>query len=121
MENRDPTDAERLAHPLLARVDRARGSPAARVSMELPIARGVVGALTVNGVAPVQLPTLGGSMPFAEFSHTLKLPTVGVSLVNHDNNQHGPNENIRLRNLFEGVELLAAIMTMPVPGAAVVP
>ena len=121
VENRDPTDAERLAHPLLARVDRARGTPAARVSMELPIARGVVGALTVNGVAPVQLPTLGGSMPFAEFSHTLKLPTVGVSLVNHDNNQHGPNENIRLRNLFEGVELLAAIMTMPAPGAAVVP
>ncbi len=121
VENRDPTDAERLTHPLLVRIDRARGTPAARVSMELPIARGVAGALSMNGLAPVQLPTLGGSMPFAEFSVTLKLPTVGVSLVNHDNNQHGPNENIRLRNLFEGVEILSAIMTMPKPGGVVVP
>ena len=39
----------------------------------------------------------------------------GVSLVNHDNNQHGPDENLRLRNLWEGIDLLAAIMTMPRP------
>ena len=89
--------------------------------MDMPLARGVAAALTRNGVAPVQLPTLGGSMPFAEFSETLRLPTVGVSLVNHDNNQHGPNENLRLRNLFEGVELLAAIMTMAKTAAAPVP
>ena len=119
--DRDPTDEERLAHALLARIDRGRGTAAARVSMDMPLARGVVAALTRNGVPPVQLPTLGGSMPFAEFSQTLGLPTVGVSLVNHDNNQHGPNENIRLRNLFEGVEILAAIMTMPKTAAAPVP
>ncbi|MES3034391.1 MAG: M20/M25/M40 family metallo-hydrolase [Gemmatimonadota bacterium] len=119
--DRDPTDAERRAHRLLARIDRGRGTAAARVSMDMPLARGVVAALTRDGVAPVQLPTLGGSMPFAEFSETLKLPTVGVSLVNHDNNQHGPDENIRLRNLFEGVELLAAIMTMPKTNAPPLP
>jgi acetylornithine deacetylase/succinyl-diaminopimelate desuccinylase-like protein len=113
VENRAPTDAERLAHPLLARVDRERGSTAPRTSMDEPMTRGVVAALTRNGVAPVQLPTLGGSMPYGAFSEDLKLPTVGVSLVNHDNNQHGPNENLKLRNLFEGVELLAAILTMP--------
>lgn len=121
VENRDPTDAERLAHPRLVRIDRGRGNAAARVSMEMPLARGVAAALTRNGQAPVQLPTLGGSMPFAEFSETLRLPTVGVSLVNHDNNQHGPDENIRLRNLFEGVEILAAIMTMPKPATRPLP
>lgn len=120
VENRAPTDAERLAHPLLARVDRGRGSTAPRTSMDEPMARSVVAALTRNGVAPVQLPTLGGSMPYGAFSEQLKLPTVGVSLVNHDNNQHGPNENLKLRNLFEGVELLAAILTMP-RGALPVP
>ena len=121
VENREPTDEERLAHPLLARVTRGGGNAAARVSMELPMARGVVGALTRNGVPPVQLPTLGGSMPFDEFSDVLKLPTVGVSLVNHDNTQHGPDENLRLRNLWEGVELLAAILTMPRPAGTTVP
>ena len=113
VEKRDPTDAERLVHPLLARVDRGAGNAASRVSMDEPLVSRVVMALTRNGVAPVQLPTLGGSMPFGAFSETLKLPTIGVSLVNHDNNQHGPNENLKLRNLWEGVEMLAAIMTMP--------
>lgn len=111
--NRDPTDEERLAHPLLARVDARGGSRATRVSMEEPLARAVAEALTRGAVRPVQLPTLGGSMPFGEFSEGLKLPTVGVSLVNHDNNQHGPDENLRLRNLWEGIDLLASILTMP--------
>ncbi len=42
------------------------------------------------------------------------MPTVGLSLVNHDNNQHGPDENLRIQNLWEGIEIMATIMTMPV-------
>jgi acetylornithine deacetylase/succinyl-diaminopimelate desuccinylase-like protein len=102
--NRDPSDEERRAHPLLARVDARGGNRATRVSMD---ERG--------SITPVQLPTLGGSMPFGEFSEGLKLPTVGVSLVNHDNNQHGFDENLKLRNLWEGIDLLASIITMPRP------
>jgi acetylornithine deacetylase/succinyl-diaminopimelate desuccinylase-like protein len=111
--NRAPTDEERLAHPRLARVDARGGSRATRVTMDEPLAQAVAAALTRGAITPVQLPTLGGSMPFGEFSEGLKLPTVGVSLVNHDNNQHGFDENLRLRNLWEGIDLLASIMTMP--------
>jgi len=111
--NRAPTDEERLAHPLLARIDARGGSRATRVTMDEPLAQSVAKALTRGTIKPVQLPTLGGSMPFGEFSEGLKLPTVGVSLVNHDNNQHGPDENLRLRNLWEGIDLLASILTMP--------
>ena len=119
--NREPTDEERLAHALLARVERRGGNAASRVSMEDPMAQGVIAALTKDGVPPVQLPTLGGSMPFGEFSVTLKMPTVGVSIVNHDNNQHGPDENLRLRDLWDGIEMLAAILTMPRPRVVTVP
>ena len=113
--NRDPTDEERRAHPLLARVDARGGSRATRVSMDEPLAQAVARALTRGTVTPVQLPTLGGSMPFGEFSEGLKLATVGVSLVNHDNNQHGFDENLKLRNLWEGIDFLASILTMPRP------
>ena len=113
VENREPSDEERLAHPLLARVDSRGGSRATRVSMEDPMALEVAAVLTRNGVPPVRLPTLGGSMPFGELSEGVGMPTVGVSLVNHDNNQHGPDENLRLQNLWEGIEILAGIMTMP--------
>jgi acetylornithine deacetylase/succinyl-diaminopimelate desuccinylase-like protein len=72
-----------------------------------------VKALTMRGVPPVRLPTLGGGLPFGTFSDFYKMPTVGVSIVNFDNNQHGPDENLRLQNLWEGIEMLAALMTMP--------
>ena len=113
--NRDPTDEERLAHPLLAQVNARGGSRATRVSMDEPLAQAVAAALTRGTATPVQLPTLGGSMPFGQFSEGLKLPTVGISLVNHDNNQHGFDENLRLRNLFESIDLLASVITMPRP------
>lgn len=109
---RDPSDEERRAHRLIARVDPRRGSAASRVSMDDPKAQAVVRALTFNGVPPVQLPTLGGGLPFGTFSDQYAMPTVGVSLVNFDNNQHGPDENLRLQNLWEGIEMLAALMTL---------
>jgi acetylornithine deacetylase/succinyl-diaminopimelate desuccinylase-like protein len=110
VEGRDPTDAERVTHPLLARVDLRGGSAAPRVSMDDPMTRAVVNAIGSGGRDLVRLPTLGGSMPFATFSE--RMPTVGFSMVNHDNNQHGPDENLRLRNLWEGIELMAAVLTM---------
>lgn len=113
VSGREPTDEERRTHRLIARVDPRRGSPASRVSMDDPKAQAVVKALTMRGVPPVQLPTLGGSMPFGTFSDEYAMPTVGVSIVNYDNNQHGPDENLRLRNLWEGIEMLAALMTLP--------
>ena len=110
VEGRDPSDEERLTHPLIARIDARGGSSAPRVSMDDPMARAVVAALTREGRQLVRLPTLGGSMPFSTFSE--RMPTVGFSMVNHDNNQHGPDENLRLGNLWEGIEMMAAIMTM---------
>lgn len=111
--DRDPTDEERLDHPRIARVDRRRGgNPASRTSMDEPMARAVVAALSKGPAAPVLLPTLGGSMPFGVFSGDLGLPTVGISIVNFDNNQHGPDENLRIGNLWEGIEMLAQVLTM---------
>ena len=110
VEGREPTDLERMSHGLIARVDLRGGSTAPRVPLDAPMAQMVVTALTAAGWPPVRLPTLGGSMPFATFSS--RMPTVGLSLVNHDNNQHGPDENLRLQNLWEGIEIMASIMTM---------
>lgn len=113
ISGREPSDDERRQHALIARVDARRGSAASRVSMDDPKAQAVVKALTMRGVPPVQLPTLGGSLPFGTFSDQYQMPTVGVSIVNFDNNQHGPDENLRLQNLWEGIEMLASLMTMP--------
>ena len=35
-----------------------------------------------------------------------------VGLANYDNNQHAENENIRLQNLWDGIETWAAVLMM---------
>jgi acetylornithine deacetylase/succinyl-diaminopimelate desuccinylase-like protein len=110
----DPDAATRAAHPLIAKVARIGGYPAGRTAMDTPITRTITQAIAnAAGGRIVRLPTLGGSAPFYLFSDLLKVPTIGVSLVNFDNNQHGPNENLRIQNLWDGIETMAAILTMP--------
>jgi acetylornithine deacetylase/succinyl-diaminopimelate desuccinylase-like protein len=111
---RDPTDEERLSHPLLARVVVAPGGyNAERTPMDLPVARAVVEAVRTTSAEPVVLmPTLGGSLPLVLIRETLGAPTVTVPVANYDNNQHAENENLRLQNLWDGIETYAALMTM---------
>jgi acetylornithine deacetylase/succinyl-diaminopimelate desuccinylase-like protein len=112
--DREPTDAERLAHPLVARVRVAPGGyNAERTPMDLPVSRAVVDAVRTTSTQPVVLmPTLGGSLPLSLIRETLGAPTITVPVANYDNNQHAENENIRLQNLWDGIETYAALMTM---------
>jgi acetylornithine deacetylase/succinyl-diaminopimelate desuccinylase-like protein len=34
-----------------------------------------------------------------------------VPLANYDNNQHAANENLRLENLWEGIDIYAELLT----------
>jgi acetylornithine deacetylase/succinyl-diaminopimelate desuccinylase-like protein len=109
----EPDAATRTAHPMLARVTRIGGYPAGRTSMETPLAATVVRALSdAAGGRLVRLPTSGGSTPFYLFADVLGVPTFGLSIVNFDNNQHGPNENLRIGNLWEGIDSMAALLTL---------
>lgn len=107
-----PDDATRLAHPRLLRVEWGSGYPSSRISMDLPVSRAVVKVLSnATGAPVVRLPTLGGSIPNYLFADILKTPVIGVPIANHDNNQHAANENLRIQNLWDGIEMFAALMT----------
>jgi acetylornithine deacetylase/succinyl-diaminopimelate desuccinylase-like protein len=108
----DPDEAARLKHPKIAKVVRDGGYNPVRTSMDLPIAKKIVAAVEkVRGPA-VKIPTLGGSVPLYVFEEVLNAAMVGVPIANHDNNQHSSNENIRLQNLWDGIEVMAALLTM---------
>jgi acetylornithine deacetylase/succinyl-diaminopimelate desuccinylase-like protein len=113
VEGREPTAEERRAHPLVARVNRRGGYNAERTPMDSPFGRAVLAAVqSVSADRVVALPTLGGSLPLSIFRETIGATTVTVPVANYDNNQHAEDENIRLRNLWEGVEIMAAVMTL---------
>jgi acetylornithine deacetylase/succinyl-diaminopimelate desuccinylase-like protein len=61
----------------------------------------------------VRLPSLGGSLPLYLFDELGDAPVVIVPIANHDDNQHAPDENLRLANLEYGIDLMAALLTMP--------
>lgn len=111
---RDPTDEERQKHPLIAKFIHVPGSyNAQRTPMDLPVSIAVVNAVQATISDPViRMPSLGGSLPLSIISETLGVPTITVPIANHDNNQHAENENIRIQNLWDGIETFASLMTM---------
>ena len=110
----NPTDEERMTHPKIIKIFRDTDSyNAQRTSMDLPIAKQVIEAVKTTTRDQVVLqPTLGGSLPLFLFEKYLNARTITVPIANHDNNQHAENENIRLKNLFDGIETMASIMMM---------
>ena len=50
------------------------------------------------------------TIPIAPIVETLGIPAATVPTVNIDNNQHSPNENLRLGNFLEGIAILVAVL-----------
>ncbi|TMI95131.1 MAG: M20/M25/M40 family metallo-hydrolase [Bacteroidetes bacterium] len=109
----EPTDEERSSHPKIVQVKRGMGDNAERTSMDWPGAKSVVAAVQQTTKDRVlQVPTLGGSLPLEDFVKVLNAKFLIIPIANYDNNQHAENENIKLRNFWEGIDMMAAIMLM---------
>lgn len=110
----EPTDEERRRAAKLVRVTRDSGAyNAQRTAFSEPLVQKVLAAVQSTAAGPVVVqPTMGGSLPLYLFGQHLQARTITVPIANHDNNQHAENENIRLKNLWEGIETMAALMQM---------
>jgi acetylornithine deacetylase/succinyl-diaminopimelate desuccinylase-like protein len=107
--DREPTMDERAKYPRIAEVTRDKGYPATRTAMDLPISQALMRVVDAAGQPAVKIPLIGGSAPMYVFER-LGLPVIGVPIVNFDDNQHSPNENLRIGNLWTGMEIYAAIL-----------
>ncbi len=107
----NPDAAARHGNARLAKVVWGSGYPASRTPMDLPASRALVRVVEEAVGGPiVALPMLGGSIPMYVFREKLGASTIGVPIANHDNNQHASNENLRLQNLWDGIEIYAGIL-----------
>ena len=106
-----PDIETRRQHARVIKVSWGQGYKAARTAMDDPAVRPVITAMEQTlGTSVIKMPLLGGSIPMYLFTDVLKTPVVGLPIVNHDNNQHGANENLRLQNLWDGIEIFAGIL-----------
>jgi acetylornithine deacetylase/succinyl-diaminopimelate desuccinylase-like protein len=109
----EPTREERLTHAKVARIQADDGSNALRTPMDLPVAIDVVNAVESARGKVILLPTSGGTVPLDIMERAAETRTITIPIANHDNNQHAANENLRLQNLWDGVETMAALIDMP--------
>ncbi len=111
--DQEPSATERMAHPKVASVIlHEAGYNAVRTSMDLPISQEVIRAVESARGKVVKWPTMGGSVPLEKIENALGTKTITIPMANHDNSQHSFNENIRIRNLWDGIELMAALISM---------
>ncbi len=107
----DPDSATRRAHPRIIKVTGDGGYPAISTALDLPVSRAVIRAAEAALGEPVVVePPLGGSLPLYQFKEVLGATLIMVPIVNHDNNQHAENENLRIKNLWDGIELYAGLL-----------
>lgn len=110
--DRKPTDAERLAHDKIATFLSNKGVNAFRTSLQAPFAQKLRASLAQSfGQEPVSIRTMGGTVPIIPAINELNIPALIVPMVNMDNNQHSPNENIRIANIRQGIKICTTLLT----------
>ncbi|MDQ6912787.1 MAG: M20/M25/M40 family metallo-hydrolase [Verrucomicrobiota bacterium] len=106
-----PDAAARTANPKIVKVEWGSGYPASRTPLDQPFSRELASIMTAAGHDPVRLPTAGGSLPMDVFQQGNNVPVIAFPIANHDDNQHAANENLRLQNLWDGIEVFAAFFS----------
>jgi acetylornithine deacetylase/succinyl-diaminopimelate desuccinylase-like protein len=108
----EPSADVRRAHAQVVRLSFKPAVAASRTKMDLPIAQEVARVVEAARGDIVRLPTMGGQVPLTPIERALRTTTIVIPMGNHDNNQHSFDENLRLQNLWDGVELMAALISM---------
>lgn len=108
-----PTEAERKTYDKLISFSYRLGSKPFRTGLDSSIGDWL-GKVMDRVFGPdnyVKLRATGGSQPIAPFITTLGIPAVSIRIPNPDNSIHAPNENLRLGNFLEGIQMSLGILT----------
>lgn len=107
----EPGDQARSQHQKLASVTYLGGAAALQTPLTSPVGAWVKSSMEHRGnQSPIEIPIMGGTVPTEGIAEGLGIPVVLLPLVNRDNNQHAPNENLRIGNYFEGSAILKSLL-----------
>lgn len=108
----DPTEKERLTKSNIVKFTAGKATLPFRTPINSQAGQWVINAMEKGlGKQPIKVRIMGGTVPISPFINALKIPAVIVPLVNADNNQHSPNENLKIGNITNGIQTFLALMT----------
>ena len=110
----EPSAAERIRYPKIIRMEEGSVTDAFRTPLDDPYGMFLEAILKETFDADVvQIRIMGGTVPIAPFINALEIPAFIVPMVNPDNNQHSPNENLEIGKLAYGIQLFAQLLSTP--------
>jgi acetylornithine deacetylase/succinyl-diaminopimelate desuccinylase-like protein len=110
--DRDPTNEERQEYSKIVKfIASSRVVNSFRTSPDSDFGKKIRTNLEKKfGFDPIVIRLMGGTVPIVPLIKELNVPTLIVPMVNMDNNQHSPNENIRIGNIRQGIKTCLAIL-----------
>lgn len=109
-----PTMQERLEHEKILTFEDTPVTNPFRTDMSIPFVSWLERTLNPNNDQElVKIRIMGGTVPIAAFINELDIPALIVPLVNPDNNQHSPNENLKVKNIRYGIDTFYKLLSTP--------
>lgn len=110
--NHIPSKEERMAHDKIITVTEGSVTDAFRTNLDNSYGKFLVETLRTSFEKDVvRIRIMGGTVPIAPFINELKIPAFIVPMVNADNNQHSPNENLKIGQLDYGIRAFYSIIS----------
>ena len=107
-----PTKEQRMVHDRIITITEGSVTNAFRTDLNNPYGEFLVKVLKDTfGEDVVQIRIMGGTVPIAPFINELQIPALIVPMVNADNNQHSPNENLKIGQIAYGIKAFYAILS----------
>ncbi len=111
---KDPTAEERAAHNKILKFESRGVTKPFRTDIDSPFSNWLQSVMkNTHGDELVRIRIMGGTVPISPFINELNIPAILVPMVNADNNQHSPNENIKVGMIEYGMKTFYGILTTP--------
>lgn len=107
-----PTKEQRLANDKIVTIKEGSVTNAFRTDLDNPFGNQLVDILkNTFKKEVVQIRIMGGTVPIAPFINELQVPAFVIPMVNPDNNQHSPDENLKIGQLAYGIKAFYGILS----------
>ncbi|ADV49638.1 Beta-Ala-His dipeptidase [Cellulophaga algicola DSM 14237] len=112
--SKEPTKEERLAYNKIIKITESGVTDAFRTDLNNTYGNFILNNLKEEFQEDVvQIRIMGGTVPIAPFINELKIPAFIVPMVNPDNNQHSPNENLKISQIGYGIRTFYRLLSSP--------